>query len=244
MGLITKLVGDALTSVSSVMQKEIGRLRKEAAKLNLVIQDIGMMELGEKITTGENVKEVFKTFFYKGDAKADNAVIANVTTDIGNVFILIPFGHKDVLAPEFLIELDVTARGAAVLERSLMGSFGTGSWREAPETNKGLSKKLDEASIGFCINWNHELRGDFVLKLDWGLQILPQAPGKTLLLIKSGYGGFIGKKIGLKPIIKEAKKIKEVLSQFSETNFKEKSDEIYGSYAKLCYDNQALVFDQ
>ena len=223
MGIISKMIVDSFKSPDKVMEKEMNRLTQEAAKLGLE-PDIKIIEIGDSVTGKESAIESLRAAIYAGNLRPDKALVADIPTEYGNVSCIVPVSGKNVLAAEFAGEINGTVPATVALKRGMTGSWGTGKWITADENENNNADKLisalkDNYSIASAINWDKELGGDYIVKLDWGLQIIPSGSGKTTVFMQTGPIGILKKKHGLDSFINILTMIKEITESFSTDDF-------------------------
>ncbi len=116
-----------------------------------------------------------------------------------------------------------------------MGSWGSGNWEMPEETenetlNQLLEKLKDNDDLSLDIEWDQELSGDYKIKLQWGMQLLPQAPGKTKVIMQSGLIGIFGKKHGLGKFIEKLKILQELLKDYTKSDFDKACEPVHACF--------------
>lgn len=216
MGIIGKLVHDSLVSVDKVVEKEVKRLEKEAAKLGVESMAHVLQSSDEEVTASEIFGDGLKSLFTRGRARTDRVLLADIRHQGYEISMALPFSGKESLAAEFRVELPGSLPLPFALERSLVGSWGEGSWvtrEDADETTvescMAAFKVRDEIREG--MEWDVELAGDYVIKLEWAMQLVPQGE-TTVVHMQTGRVGVFSKTLGLKLLAKKLPQLEELLS--------------------------------
>lgn len=220
MSLLGRLAHDALASHHGVVDKARAQLDKELQPVATGPFTWRLVQVAELLGTSDAMTESLKTLLGAGKLRVDRVLFAEVPTSRGTLEIALPFSGKDTLSPQFSLRLSVRAPAGALLERSLMGSWGFGNWVpsqgfEEQEAAKALCEKLEEANVSADIVWDCELPGDYLWKLPWTLQLVPSGPGQSRLLMQSGRQGIFFTRFGVDVFLKKAEQSLSVLQSLS-----------------------------
>ncbi len=220
MALLGKLVHEAFASREGVVARAKAQLDDELKAVATGPYELRLVDVSQAVASGEALNQSFKALFGGGGVRVDRVLYGEVPTGRGRLEVAVPFSGKDTLAPQFSMRLPVSAPAGARCERSAMGSWGFGNWVPAdgfhghPATGE-LCAKLEASNLSADVEWNCELPANYLLKLPWALQVLPEGQGRCRLVMQSGRVGIFFRKLGVQAFLEKTDALARLLGELS-----------------------------
>lgn len=219
------------------------RLREEAAPFATGETKMWQERIGEKVTFGETFGQALKAAMplMKGQLRVDHLLVHDIPTSSGLLHAVMPFSGFYALPTEFLMLVGGRIPNSVYLKRSVLGSWGFGSWESKignenendPFCNflKDYRAKVDkpgkkggtqEVDLKTDLEWDLDL-GNGKVKLEWALQLFPISLDRNVFILKIPQHsektgkGFLGYQIvfGVRFFLEKHRMIQDAISQYA-----------------------------
>lgn len=184
---------------SRVHQMTAEGVAKEGAKNGMQMLGMRVIQIGQKVGTGEN----FGAALWGGQIRVDHAQAIKMRSPQGDFFVFIPWSGNMRLAHEMASVLPRGLPSCLCLSRGTLGAWSSGRYEGSNGGDRdpiAIAAEPDYA-LHDGIQWDWE-SGRMRIKLHWGLQAVPfdetpEGP-RTLHVVHTAEIGIVFREYGLR----------------------------------------------